>query len=711
MSIKRKSYTLDIAGKSLKVDLGKYANLANGSAMVSFEDTTVLTTATDSGPKPHLGFFPLSVDYEEKMYADGKIPGGYRKREGKPSEQATLTARVIDRTIRPFFPESFKNEVQIISTVMSVDGNAPADIAGMIGASIALSVSDIPFEKPIAGVRVGLIDDELILNPSDEEMEESKLDLIVAGTKDAVCMVEAGAEMVSDDIVLEAILFGHEKIKEIAEFIEKIVSEVGLEKRTIETPEIDQDFYDKIYEELYDDVDQAMRNQDKHERNLEIEKIKDEALEKYKEILDEDDERIDLIKTVHKDLQKKCVRKMIVEENIRPDGRDFDEIRSLNSYVGELPRVHGSGVFERGLTQVMSVLTLGGIGEGKRLDGLELIDQKRYMHHYNFPPSSVGDTGRMYTNRRAIGHGALGERALLPVLPSEEEFPYSIRVVSEVLTCNGSSSQASICGSTLALLDAGVPIKDSVAGIAMGLIKEGDEVRILTDIQGIEDFYGNMDFKVAGTREGVTALQMDIKMDGLSKSLLEEALLAGKKARNKVLDNMNETISKPNEELSEYAPRVLSTKVNPEKIGKIIGPGGKTITKITTDYDVKIDIEDDGDVLITANDQKTGEAALNEINLLVKEAKVGEIYIGTIKKIVNFGAFVEIFPGTEGLCHISQFTQSRLNKVSDKFSVGEEIFVKVTNIEKKSGKVDLSRKKALKDKDMEDEKDPKKNKK
>lgn len=704
MSIEKKTYTLEIAGKQMKVEMGKFANLANASAMVTYEETTVLTAVTDSGPKPHLGFFPLSVNYEEKMYAAGKIPGGYLKREGRPSENATLISRVIDRSLRPLFPDGFANEVQVVSTVMAIDGEAPADMAALIGASISLSVSDIPFEKPIAGVRIGYVNEEFVINPSEALLEESTMDLVVAGTKDAVVMVEAGAEMVPDQIMLEAILFAHEEIKKIVTFIEGIVEEIGLEKVVFETEAIDKNFYNEIYEEMSDGIDKAMRIQDKHDRSVMLDKIKDDMNAKYKEILEEDDENLKLIGEAHKDLQKESVRNMIINEGVRPDGRAFDEIRPLSSDVGIVPRVHGTGLFQRGLTQVLSLLTLGAAGEGKRLDGLEAMDQKRYMHHYNFPPYSVGETGRMFVNRRAIGHGALGERALLPVLPSEEDFPYSIRIVSEVLTCNGSSSQASICGSTLALLDAGVPITDSVAGIAMGLIKEGDDIAVLTDIQGIEDFYGNMDFKVAGTREGVTALQMDIKMEGLSKAILEEALTAGKKARNKVLDNMAEVISKPREELSKYAPRIFSIKIDPDKIGKVIGPGGKTITKITTENNVKMDIDDDGTILITAADKESGENALAEVELIVQEAEVGKIYIGTIKKIVNFGAFVEILPGTDGLCHISQFTKTRIKSVEEKFEVGEEIFVKVIKIDDR-GRIDLSRKEALKDKDMEDDKE------
>src|SRR6056297_743600 len=427
----------------MKVEMGKFANLANAAAMVTYEETTVLTAVTDSGPKPHLGFFPLSVNYEEKMYAAGKIPGGYLKREGRPSENATLISRVIDRSLRPLFPDGFANEVQVVSTVMAIDGEAPADMAALIGASISLSVSDIPFEKPLAGVRIGYVNDEFVINPSEALLDESKMDLVVAGTKDAVVMVEAGAEMVPDQIMLEAILFAHEEIKKIVAFIEGIVDEIGMEKVAFETPEIDEEFYNKVFEEMADAVDKAMRIQDKHDRNVMLDEIKDNMKAKYEEILEEDDENLKLIGKAHKDLQKKSVRNMIINEGIRPDGRAFDEIRPLSSDVGIVPRVHGTGLFQRGLTQVLSLLTLGASGEGKRLDGLEAMDQKRYMHHYNFPPYSVGETGRMFVNRRAIGHGALGERALLPVLPSEEDFPYSIRVVSEVLTCNGSSSQAS----------------------------------------------------------------------------------------------------------------------------------------------------------------------------------------------------------------------------------------------------------------------------
>ncbi|MEA1976071.1 MAG: polyribonucleotide nucleotidyltransferase [Bacillota bacterium] len=704
MSIEKRTYSLDIDGKTLKVEMGKFANLANGSAMITYEETSVLTAVTDSGKRSSMGFFPLSVNYEEKMYAAGKIPGGYLKREGRPSENATLISRVIDRSIRPLFPDGFSNEVQVVSTVMAIDREVPSDMMAMLGASIALSVSDIPFEKPIAGVKIGYINNEFVINPSDKVLEESQMDLVVAGTKDAVVMVEAGAKMIKDSIMLEAIMFAHEEIKKIVEFIETIVSEIGLEKREFAQEEVDEDFYNIVFEEMYNDIDKAMRISDKHERTEFLSEVKKEMISKYEEIFEENNQALNMIGKAHKDLQKKIVRKMIIEEKIRPDGRAFDEIRSLSSDINIIPRAHGTGLFQRGVTQVLSVLTLGAAGEAQRLDGLEYIPKKRYMHHYNFPPYSVGETGRMFVNRRAIGHGALGQRALLPVLPSIEDFPYAIRVVSEVLTCNGSSSQASICGSTLALLDAGVPITDSVAGIAMGLIKEGDKLQVLTDIQGIEDFYGNMDFKVAGTREGITALQMDIKMDGLSKELLEEALNAGKKARNQVLDNMATAITTPREELSKYAPRIFSIKIHPDKIGKVIGPGGKTITRITADYDVKVDIDDDGTVLITASDKESGESALQEIELIVKEAKVGEIYIGKIKKILNFGAFVELFPGTEGLCHISQFSKKRIKTVEEMFKVGEEIFVKVIKIDNK-GRIDLSRKEALKDKDMDDDKE------
>jgi|LGVF01.1.fsa_nt_gb polyribonucleotide nucleotidyltransferase len=704
LSIEKRTYSLEIAGKTLKVEMGRFANLANASAMITYEETSVLTAVTDSGKRSSMGFFPLSVNYEEKMYAAGKIPGGYLKREGRPSENATLISRVIDRSIRPLFPDGFSNEVQVVSTVMSMDGEVPADMMAMLGASIALSVSDIPFEKAIAGVKVGYVNNEFVINPSDEVLEESQIDLVVAGTKDAVVMVEAGAKMIKDSIMLEAIMFAHEEIKKIVAFIDTIVSEIGLEKRGFVQEEIDEEFYNKVFEEMYSDIDKAMRISDKHERTEFLSEVKEKTILKYEEIFEENDLALNMISKAHKDLQKKIVRKMIIEEKIRPDGRAFDEIRSLSSDVNIIPRVHGTGLFQRGVTQVLSVLTLGAAGDAQRLDGLGSVTKKRYMHHYNFPPYSVGETGRMFVNRRAIGHGALGERALLPVLPSIEDFPYAIRIVSEVLTCNGSSSQASICGSTLALLDAGVPITDSVAGIAMGLIKEGDKLQVLTDIQGIEDFYGNMDFKVAGTREGITALQMDIKMDGLSKELLEEALNAGKKARNQVLDNMATAITTPREELSKYAPRIFSLKIHPDKIGKVIGPGGKTITRITADYDVKVDIDDDGTVLITAGDKESGESALHEIELIVREAKVGEIYIGTIKKILNFGAFVELFPGTEGLCHISQFSKKRIKTVEEMFKVGEEIFVKVIKIDEK-GRIDLSRKDALKDKDMDDDKD------
>ncbi|MGB3368417.1 MAG: polyribonucleotide nucleotidyltransferase [Acidaminobacteraceae bacterium] len=684
-----KVFETTIAGRQLKVELGRVAHLTNGACLISYGETVVLTTAVASRKaKEGIDFFPLTVEYEEKMYSVGKIPGGFIKREGRPSEKATLTARLIDRPIRPLFPTGFKNEVQVVSSVMSIEQDCAPDITAMIGSSIALSISDIPFDGPIAAVNVGYVDGKYIINPTVAERELSSINLIVAGTEDAVVMVEAGIDILPEDVVLGAIMYGHDQIKEICSFINKIVAEVGKTKFTFDISQVDTEYADKITAFLTTPMDKAVRINDKHDRNIALEDLKEALVNSF---LEEYPDTKGFLSTMFKQVEKDIVRTMISLEGVRPDGRGIRDVRHITCEVGVLPRTHGSGMFQRGLTQALSITTLGALGEAQRIDGIGLEENKRYMHHYNFPPYSVGETGFMRVNRRAVGHGALGERALMPVLPSEDDFPYAIRVVSEILTCNGSSSQASICGSTLSLLDAGVPIKAPVAGIAMGLIQEKGKISILSDIQGMEDALGDMDFKVAGTAEGLTALQMDIKVDGLSKEILENALSQANEGRLHILSKMNEVINTPREEMSEFAPRVFSVQVKPEKIREIIGPGGKTITRITKDHNVKIDIDDTGRVLITAADGIGGKNALKEVELIIREVEVGEIYDGKIVRITTFGCFVELIPGKDGLCHISQLTNERLKKVEDKFKEGEIIRVKVTEIDGQ-GRVNLSRK-------------------
>jgi polyribonucleotide nucleotidyltransferase len=684
-----KMFETTVAGRKFTVEVGKIATLANGSCVIRYGDTAVLVTATASRkPKEGIDFFPLSVDFEEKMYAVGKIPGGFIKREGRMSEKATLTSRLIDRPIRPLFPDGYFNEVQIIASVLSVEQDNTPDVAAMIGASIALSISDIPFEGPIAATVVGYIDGQYVINPTAEETAKSELHLMVAGTHDAIMMVESGSNILTEKVVLDAIMTGHDEIKRIVEFINTIVAEVGKPKQIVVPPVVDEALQ-AIVDSKYDAVNAAVRIHDKHDRNEALDTIQDELMAETKEAFGD---QKSLVARLFKYLSKKCMRKMIANENHRPDGRKPDEIRPIACDVSYLPRTHGSGLFMRGLTQALTITTLGALGEAQRIDGIGLDEPKRYMHHYNFPPFSVGETGFMRgPNRRSIGHGALGERALLPVLPSETEFPYAIRLVSEVVTCNGSSSQASICGSTLSLLDAGVPIKASVAGIAMGLIKEGDAYAILSDIQGMEDFLGDMDFKVAGTREGITAMQMDIKVDGLSREILEGALEQARIGRLHILDKMAETISEPRKELSEYAPRVIFLKVDPDRIREIIGPGGKVINRIIAETGAKIDIEDDGTVLITANDMNSGLKTKAMIEDIIKEVKVGEIYNAKIVRIMKFGAFVEFANGKDGLVHISQLSKERLNNVEDAFKIGDEIVVKVMEIDDK-GRINLSRK-------------------
>lgn len=692
MTETKQTFSIEIAGKPFTVEIGELAKQANGACMIHYGDTSVLSVATASQEPKDLPFFPLTVNYEERLYAVGKIPGGFIKREGRPSEKAILASRLIDRPIRPLFPEGFRNEVQIVSTVMSVDQDCSSEIAAMIGSSIALCISDIPFDGPIAGVNVGRVDGEFVINPTVEEQTKSDLHLTVAGTKYAVNMVEAEANEVPEDVVLEAIMFGHQEIIRLIEFQEEIIKAVGPEKAEIVLFEQDQEIYAEVEAAAKDKLVQAIQTAEKLAREEAIDQVREEVLAAYEEAEEEVIKQVELaLDTIIKDE----VRRLITEEKIRPDGRKTDEIRPLSSRVGILPRAHGSGLFTRGQTQVLSACTLGALGDVQILDGLDLEESKRFMHHYNFPQFSVGETGPIRgPGRREIGHGALGERALEKVIPSEKEFPYTIRLVSEVLESNGSSSQASICASTLALMDAGVPIKAPVAGIAMGLVKNGDDYTILTDIQGMEDALGDMDFKVAGTEKGITALQMDIKIDGLSREILEEALTQARKGRMEILDSMMQTISKPRPQLSPFAPKILSMKINPEKIRDVIGPSGKQINQIIDETGVKIDIEQDGNIYIASPDEAMNEKAKQMIEDIVREVEVGEIYLGKVKRIEKFGAFVELFKGKDGLVHISELAEGRVNKVEDVVSVGDDIMVKVKEIDPQ-GRINLSRKALL----------------
>lgn len=695
MSDEKKVFSTEISGKKFTVEIGELAKQANGACMVHYGDTSVLATATASKEPKDLPFFPLTVNYEERLYAVGKIPGGFIKREGRPSEQAVLSSRLIDRPIRPLFPEGFRNEVQVISTVMSVDQNCSSEIAAMIGSSIALSVSDIPFNGPIAGVHVGRVNGEFIINPTVEQQEESDLELTVAGTKDAINMVEASADQVPENIMLEAILFAHKEIIRLVEFQEQIVAAVGKEKSEIELFEINAEIKAEVEAKMKNKLIDAIQTKDKLEREANIAAVKEEALAMYED--EEDGDVLTHVKLTMEEMLKDEVRRLITEEKVRPDGRRPDEIRPLSSRVGLLPRSHGSGLFTRGQTQVLSVCTLGALGDVQILDGLELEESKRFMHHYNFPHFSVGEVGPIRgPGRREIGHGALGEKALERIIPPEKDFPYTIRVVSEVLESNGSSSQASICASTLALMDAGVPIIAPVAGIAMGLVKNGDDYTILTDIQGMEDALGDMDFKVAGTEKGITALQMDIKIDGLAEEILEESLKQAKEARLSILDSMLKTIDKPREELSEYAPKIMTITIDPEKIRDVIGPSGKQINQIIDETGVKIDIEQDGSIFISSTDMNANERAKEIIEDIVREVEVGQIYLGTVKRIEKFGAFVEIFPGKEGLVHISQLQDKRTNRVEDVVAIDDQIMVKVIEIDQQ-GRINLSRRDVLRD--------------
>ena len=695
-------FELELAGRKLSIETGRIAQLADAAVLVRYGDTVVLVTACASAePKEGIDFFPLSVDYEERLYAVGKIPGGFIKREGRPTEKAILSARLIDRPIRPLFPHGYRNDVQVVATVLSVDQDNLPEIAAMIGSSAALSISTIPFQGPTGSVLVGRVDGELVLNPNNEQREKSDLHLVVSGTRDAVMMVEAGAKEVPEDVMLEAIMFAHENIKKIVAFIDEIVAKVGKEKKEYTVFKPEEEIETAVREYATQKTLDAIRTPDKLERQEKIDAVKAETLEHFAEIFPEKEKDID---EVLYDILKEQVRKLITEEGIRPDDRKLDEIRPISCEVGILPRVHGSGLFTRGQTQVLTIATLGALGDVQILDGLTDEESKRYMHHYNFPPYSVGETRFMRgPGRREIGHGALAERALEPMIPTEEEFPYTIRLVSEVVSSNGSTSQGSVCGSTLALMDAGVPIKAPVAGVAMGLMKEKDNVAILTDIQGMEDFLGDMDFKVAGTSKGITAIQMDIKIAGIDRPILERALEQARVGRLFILDKMLSVISEPRKELSPYAPKIITTRVDPDKIRDIIGPGGKTINKIIAETGVKIDIEDDGRVFIAAVNQAAGDKALKIIESLVKEVKEGEIYLGKVTRLMTFGAFVEILPGKEGLVHISKLDTKRVEKVEDVVAVGDEILVKVTEIDKQ-GRINLSRRHAMADVAKEEEK-------
>ncbi len=687
------SYSIELGGRTLTMEIGKIAKQANGAVLVRYGDTAVVVAATGTKtPREGVDFFPLTVDFEEKMYAVGKIPGGFIKREGRPAETAILTSRLIDRPIRPMFPEGYHNDVQIVATAVSVDPDNAPDIPAMIGASCALSISDIPFEGPIAGVRVGMIDGQYIINPTIEQAKVSRLNLAVAGTKDAILMVEAGAKEISEDEMLDAIWFGHEEIKKLVEWQEKIMAEVGKLKMEVPVYEPPAELAAEIEAYGAEQLKAALMDANKLEREENVARIKAEIADAFMEKYPDNAKDVAYIT---QKLVKKIVRRTISVDKIRPDGRALDEVRPVTCEVGLLARPHGSALFTRGQTQILNVLALAPLSEAQTLDGLGVELTKRYIHHYNFPPYSVGETKPLRSpGRREIGHGALAERALLPVIPSEEEFPYAIRLVSETLESNGSSSMGSVCASTLSLMDAGVPIKAPVAGVAMGLVKDGDYFTILTDIQGLEDALGDMDFKVAGTKNGITAIQMDIKIDGINKEIFKQALAQAKRGREHIMGIMLDCISEPRKELSKYAPKITTIHVDPEKISKIIGPGGKTIKKIVEETGAKIDIEEDGRVYIAAVNSEEAAKAIDMINGITAEAEVGKVYTGKVTRLMAFGAFVEILPGKEGLVHISQLSTERVNKVEDVVSVGDEIVVKVTEIDQK-GRINLSRKAVL----------------
>ena len=689
-----RKFETELAGRKLTVETGRVAELANGDAIIHYGDTVVMVNVTASrSPREGVDFFPLSVDYEEKLYSVGKIPGGYIKREGKPSEKAILTSRVIDRPIRPLFPSDLRNDVSVVATVLSVEQDNPPEVAAMIGTSIAISISDVPWNGPIGGVWLGLVDGEYVINPTVEQREKSEMLVTVAGTKQKVVMIEAGANEVEESVMLEGIKFAHKHIIELCDFISGIQAEIGKEKFTYESHDVDHDLYDAIKNMAFEKLQYALDTDDKNVRDERIGEITDEIIPALEEQFPDINEQIGEI--LYK-MQKEIVRAWLVQGR-RVDGRGLDEIRPLAAEVDLLPRTHGSGMFTRGQTQVLSVATLAPLSEIQKLDGIDLEETKRYIHHYNFPSYSVGETRPSRgPGRREIGHGALAERSLVPVLPSEDEFPYAIRVVSEVLSSNGSTSQGSVCGSTLALMAAGVPIKAPVAGISCGLITTEDGFTTMVDIQGLEDFYGEMDFKVAGTKKGITSIQVDIKNDGLPYEVIEEALAKTRKARCYIIDEiLLKAIPAPREELSAYAPKAETMKIDVDKIREVIGQGGKVIQKIVAETGAKIDIEEDGTIHIFAVDQESGKAAKDAIEAIVKEPEVGEIYNGLVKTIQPFGAFVEILPGKDGLCHISKLANHRVEKVEDVVKEGDWLKVKVMEVDKKTGKISLSHKDAI----------------
>ena len=704
----KKVFELEFGARKITVEIGELAKQANAACLVRYNDTVILSACVMSANATSADFFPLTINYQEKFYSVGKIPGGFIKREGRPTEQAILAARLIDRPIRPLFKEGFRNEVQVINTVLSVEQDCTPEMTALFGSSLCLSISDIPFEGPVAGVVVGHVKDKFIINPSVEELEQSDINLSVAGTKEAINMVESGSKEVSEELMIEAIMFGHEAIKKLVEFQEKIVKEVGKSKIEVTLAKLDEDLVREVNEFAKEKMCKAIQIKDKLEKYAAIDKVKEDSVtyfqEKYQEKEDLDKILTDVKKIVD-NIEAEEVRRLITEEHIRPDGRAMDEIRPLSARIDILPRTHGSGLFTRGQTQVLSTTTLGALGEHQILDGLGIEEENRFMHHYNFPSFSVGETGRYGApGRREIGHGALGERALSQVIPSEEEFPYTIRVVSEVLESNGSSSQASICAGCLSLMAAGVPIKAPVAGIAMGLITKGDKYTILTDIQGLEDHMGDMDFKVAGTRKGICAMQMDIKIKGVSREILSEALSQAKKARMQILDLMESVIPEPRKELSKYAPKIETIQINPEKIKDVIGRGGDMITKIileashvktVQDKDaVKVDLEDDGRVIVYHTDPEIIRRTIKMIEDVAREVEIGKTYTCKVVSTQDFGAFVELWPGCEGLIHVSQLDTKRVEKVSDIVKVGDEVVAIATGYDKK-GKLNLSRKEVL----------------
>lgn len=708
----KQEFHLDFCGRGITVETGEIAKQADGAVIIRYGDTVTLSTACASNQaKEGIDFFPLTVSFEEKLYSVGKIPGGFLRREGRPSEHATLTARMIDRPIRPLFAEGFRNEVQVVNTVLSVDQDASPEMAAMFGASLALCISDIPFNGPIAGCKVGRINGELVANPTVAQMEESDIDLTVAGTAQALNMVEAGAKEVSEEDMLAALMFGHEQIKKLCAFQEEIVAACGKEKREIELYAVDETIDREVRSNFEAQIRAAVSIKEKLERYDKIDDLTDEAAEMIanKEYASEKDQNnaVKQAREICRGIEADEVRRLIIEDKVRPDGRQIDEIRPLNSQVDLLPRVHGSALFTRGETQVLSTTTLGALNDNQIIDDLTVVDSKRFMHHYNFPPYCVGETGRMGNpGRREIGHGALGERALAQVLPSVDEFPYTIRTVADVMESNGSSSQASICAGTMSLMAAGVPIKAPVAGIAMGLIMDDDSGKytVLTDIQGMEDHFGDMDFKVAGTKNGITALQMDIKVTGITKNIFEEALAQAHKARLEILDNMLACISEPRKQLSPYAPKIAMMNIDPDKIKDVIGPGGKMINEIIAQCDnVKIDIDDDGKVVIYHNDYDTIEKAKQMISDIVRVAKVGDVYAAKVVRLEKFGAFVNLFGNTDGLLHISKISHHRVEKVEDVLKLGDVIDVKVTEIDNK-GRINVSAKALLPKPKTEEEK-------